>query len=71
MSLLATESKLLVLLLALGVGSVTTCTATLAALGLLGVLDGNVEQVIGVVGRSRRVSLALCIECQSPGSHHH
>lgn len=54
MALLASESKLGVLLLALA----TTFTATL--LGLASFLNGNIEHIFGVVGRGRGISLALC-----------
>lgn len=55
-ALLTTEAELLVALLALSVGA----TLAVASLGLAGLLDGDVEEIVGVVGRSRGVSLALC-----------
>lgn len=59
--LLAAEPKFLVLLLALQIGcAIAAGTATLAAPGRACVLDRDIKEVIGVVGGSRGVSLALC-----------
>lgn len=60
MPLLSSESELLVLLLALGAGLVGVCTGTLATTGLVGVVNGNVEEVVGVLSRAGGISLALC-----------
>jgi hypothetical protein len=60
MALLTTESELGILLLALLAASAALAVATLLALGSL--VNGNVEHVVGVVSRSRAVSLALCEE---------
>ena len=58
-TLLATETEPLVLLLALHGGTVVAVAATLAA-GLGGsVLDGDIEQVILVLGGSGGIRLAL------------
>lgn len=58
-ALLAAEAELLISLLALVVGAIAGTTAALA-IGLVSILDGNIEEVIGVVGGGRSVSLALC-----------
>lgn len=56
-SLLATESELLVLLRT-PVG--TAVSATALALGLAGLLNGDVKEILGVVGGGGRIGLALC-----------
>lgn len=56
-SLLATESELLVLL---RTPAGTTVSATALALGLAGLLNSDVEEILGVVGGGRRIGLALC-----------
>lgn len=58
-ALLAAESELRILLLALRVAALTV-TAALAAIGLVSLLDSDVEEVIGIVGGGGSVSLALC-----------
>jgi hypothetical protein len=57
MTLLTTEAELLVSLLALEVG--TTLTATTLAVNWARILNGHIEEILGIVGRSRSVSLAL------------
>lgn len=60
MPLLSSESELLVPLLALGAGLVGVGTGTLATTVLVGVVNGDVEEVVGVLGRAGGISLALC-----------
>lgn len=60
MTLLSTKAKLLVLLLALQRRAVVFTTTTLTTTGLGGILDSDVEQVVGVIGRTGGVCLALC-----------
>ena len=57
-TLLTTEAELLVSLLALEVAA--TVTATTLAIGWARILNGHIEEVLGIVGRSRSISLALC-----------
>jgi hypothetical protein len=56
-SLLATESELLVLL---GTAVGATVSAAALAVWLTGLLDGDVEEIIGVISGGRRIGLALC-----------
>lgn len=60
MPLLSSESELLVLLLTLGVGLVAVRAGSLARAGLICVVDGDVEEIIGILSRAGRVGLALC-----------
>jgi hypothetical protein len=61
MSLLPAEAVLLVLLLALQRrAALLGGAAALPAASLVGVVDADVEQVTGVVGRARRVCFPLC-----------
>lgn len=57
-TLLTTEAEFLVSLLALEVG--TALTAATLAVSWARLLDGHIEEVLGIVGRSRSISLALC-----------
>ena len=61
MALLSTETELLVLLLALLRWRVAVRTASLAVCGLLCgcIVNGDVEEIVGVIRRTRRIGLAL------------
>lgn len=62
MALLASESELGILLLALrATGAITTAITAAALLGLSSLFNGNVEHIISVVGGGRAISLALCV----------
>lgn len=61
-TLSAAEAELLVFLLALGVWALAACAAALAAIGLAGIFDSHIEEIIGVVGGSGRIGLALCVK---------
>lgn len=61
MSLLPAEAILFILLLALQRrAALLGGAAPLPAAGLVGVVDADVEQVTGVVGRARCVGFPLC-----------
>lgn len=62
MALLPAESELFVLLLAFCRGAVVFVAAALAASGgRLGcVFDGDVEEVLGIIGWTGGICLALC-----------
>lgn len=60
MPLLSSESELLVLLLAFGAGLVGVSAGTLATTSLVSVVNGDVEEVVGILGRAGGISLALC-----------
>lgn len=60
MPLLSTIAELFVLLLALQGWAAAVVATSLAAVGLGGIFDGDVEEVVGIIGRTGGVGLALC-----------